>query len=231
VANCHAKICVIRARAAQWPLARRLLVVAHMLRSSLLACVCVSSLMACGHPIRELAKAAKDLIPEDKAESGASCPARATTRIELIANLDARSDELLAWDPAQPEASSNFAVDSSVYAADGQTVEIGVFFTRTGALRWDWHVLAGEPAAQRARGQLTFDEEGALLAAETRTVLRLPRADGSLGAPVVLWFGTPKSADADGFDGVTSTAEPNQLTGYEQDGRARGENGDCAEPI
>jgi hypothetical protein len=199
-----------------------------LFRSGLLTCVCVSSLMGCGHPIRDLANAAKDLIPEQDPKSAPSCPARATTRIALIANLDASSQSAPDWAPERPDGTSNFSLSSSAFAADGQAVEIEIFFARRAEQSWDWHVLAGEPAMERGNGTLTFDGEGALLAAITTTPLRLPRADGSLGTPVVLWLGTPKDDDADGRDGVSSAPEPSQLIGYEQDGRAR-TDGDCSD--
>jgi hypothetical protein len=200
-----------------------------LFRSGLLTCVCVSSLMACGHPIRDLANAAKDLIPEQAPQSTPSCPARATTRIALIANLDANSQSAPDWAAERPAATSNFSLDSSAFAADGQAVEIQIFFARRAERNWDWHVLAGEPALERGNGTLTFDGDGSLLAATTTTPLRLPRADGSLGTPVVLWLGTPKDESADGLDGVSSAPEPSQLIGYEQDGRARME-GECTDP-
>jgi hypothetical protein len=200
-----------------------------LFRSGLLTCVYVSSLMGCGHPIRDLANAAKDLIPEQDPKSASSCPARATTRIELIANLDANSQSAPDWTAERPAASSNFSLGSSALAADGQAVEIQIFFARRAEHSWDWHVLAGEPAIERGNGTLTFDGDGALLAATTTMPLRLPRADGSLGTPVLLWLGTPKGDDADGLDGVSSAPEPSQLIGYEQDGRARAE-GECSDP-
>lgn len=198
------------------------------LRSWLLTCVCVSSLLGCGRPIRDLAQAAKDLIPDEKTTATPGC-ARATTRIGLIANLDARSENAPDWDSARPEVTSNFSVGSSAYTDDGRAQEIQIFFARSAERSWRWHVLAGEPAAERGQGELAFDAEGALLAATPTTLLRLPRADGSLGAPIVLWLGTPQGADSDGFDGVTQSAEPSQLIGYEQDGRAGAEDGECSE--
>lgn len=184
--------------------------------------------MGCGHPIRDLANAAKDLIPEQKEMSAPSCSARATTRIELIANLDAGSQGAPDWDPERPVATSNFSLGSSAFAADGQAVEIEIFFVRRAEHAWDWHVLVGAPATERGHGTLMFDGEGALLAAITTAPLRLPRADGSLGAPVVLWLGTPQDGEADGLDGITSLPEPSQLIGYQQDGRERME-GDCSD--
>jgi hypothetical protein len=196
-------------------------------RGSLLTCVCLSALLGCGHPIRELANAAKDLIPESDAKN-TGCVAAPTSRIELIANLDARSALGLSWDAERPDASAAFSLGSSAYAGDERAVELQIFFARTGEHAWEWHVLAGEPAIERGNGELVFDADGGLLEERAALLLRLPRADGSLGAPIVLWFGTPKSEDADGFDGVTSTREPSQLTGYEQD-RHSGAPAACAE--
>ena len=197
-------------------------------RGPLLTCVCLSGLLSCGHPIRDLASAAKDLIPDREEGETAGCAAQPTSRIELIANLDARSALAPSWDAERPDVSAAFSLGSSAYAGDERAVELQIFFARTGEHAWEWHVLAGEPATERGNGALVFDAEGALLEERAALLLRLPRADGSLGAPIVLWFGTPKSEDADGFDGVTSTREPSQLTGYEQDGHS-GAAGACAD--
>ncbi len=195
------------------------------------ACVCVAVLMGCGHPIRDLANAAKDLIPDETPKGEPSCSAQATTQIALIANLNADSPISAAWDATRPEATSNFSASSWPYLSDGTTVSLQLFFVRTGERTWDWHALVASPNASPAEqgdGALTFDEQGALRADETRMALRLTRAADAADVPLALAWGTPKSAEADGFDGVTSTHEPSRVYSYQQDGHARLDSAECS---
>lgn len=188
-------------------------------RRSLRLCVCVFSLVACGHPIRDLADGVKGLLPDPKqnAESGAA----PTTQIALIANLYAEAPLSPTWDAKRPEASSTFIVSGSSYAPDGQVVDLRVHFCKVDPHTWQWHALAsnvGDPATVLGAGTLVFSVEGALESSSVEQTLRLPQKDGSLSAPVELSLGTPRGEDADGFDGVTATGEASALISYEQDG-------------
>jgi hypothetical protein len=197
-------------------------------------CVCVSLLFGCGHPIRDLAdraiKAGEGLVDdEDDKPAASSCPASATTRIALVANLYADTPLAPTWNPQQPEATSSFIVSGTAHASDGDTVDLRLCFAAAGERHWRWRVLAtnaATPALELGAGVLVFGEDGALRSQQTLTTLRLPAKDGSLSAPVEFWLGTPESAEADGFDGVTSTSEPSAVESYEQNGRA-GRAGEC----
>lgn len=194
-----------------------------LFRRSITLCACVFSLAACGHPIRDLADGVKGLIPDD-AKKTASPSADPTTEIALIANLYADAQLAPAWDAKRPEASSSFIVSGSPYTSDGRVVDLRVYFCKTDAHSWRWHALAtnvGQPGSELGSGALEFDADGALVSEALTQPLRLPRADGSLSAPVTLSFGTPQSEAADGFDGVTATAESSRLVSYEQNGGPR----------
>jgi hypothetical protein len=188
-------------------------------RTCLALCACVFSLLGCGHPIRELANGVKDLIPDD-AKKAASEVVPATTRIALIANLYADAPLAPTWDATKPEASASFIVSGSPFTHEGQ-VDMRLCFAKTGAHTWHWHALATRGAAGATElgiGALEFNEDGALASVTVSSALRLPQSDGSLSAPIVLFFGTPVGRDADGFDGVTATNETSALISYEQDG-------------
>jgi hypothetical protein len=192
-------------------------------RRVLSLCACVFSLAACGHPIRDLANGVKGLIPDDD-KTAASASAAPTTQIALIANLYADAPLAPAWDAKRPEASSSFIVSASPYTSDGRVVDLRLYFCKIDARSWQWHALAtnvGEPGSELGAGELMFGLDGALLGAQLSQALRLPRGDGSLSAPVTLFFGTPQGEDADGFDGVTATGESSRLLSYEQDGGPR----------
>jgi hypothetical protein len=180
----------------------------------------VFSLLACGHPIRDLADGVKGFIPDDtkKAETQTVPP---TTRIALIANLYGDAPVAPSWDASRPEASATFIVSGSPYTSDGHVVDLRLYFAKTDAQSWQWHALAtnvGTAGSELGAGTLLFDDEGALESAAVIMTLRLPHTDGSLSAPVELFLGTPIGRDADGFDGVTATSETSRLLSYEQDG-------------
>lgn len=191
-------------------------------RSLLLLCACVFSLSACGHPIRDLADGVKELIPDQdkKASDAAADP---TTEIALIGNLYGDAPIAPAWDAKKPEASSTFIVSGSPFTREGH-VDLRFCFAKVDAHTWHWHALASAAAnasSELGHGVLVFTAEGALAESTVEQALRLPLADGSLSAPITISLGTPASAHADGFDGVTATSEPSRLVSYEQDGQAR----------
>jgi hypothetical protein len=186
----------------------------------MLLCACVFSLVGCGHPIRDLADGVKSFIPDD-AKKDATPTATPTTRIALIANLYGDAPLAPAWDAKKPEASASFIISGSPHTSDGHVVDLRLYFAKTDAHEWRWHALAtnvGAAGNELGAGVLVFNDDGALESSAVSTALRLPRADGSLSAPVELFVGMPISADSDGFDGVTATSESSRLLSYEQDG-------------
>jgi hypothetical protein len=189
-------------------------------RSLLVLCVYVFASLGCGHPIRDLADGVKELIPEDKTKAETPA-AEATTRIALIANLYADAPVAPRWNADKPEASSTFIVSAAPFTHEGH-VDMRLCFAKTAARTFEFHALASKAGttSELGRGTLVFSDEGALESIEVSTALRLPHSDGSLSAPVELFFGTPLSRDSDGFDGVTSTSETSRLVSYEQDGAA-----------
>jgi hypothetical protein len=190
-------------------------------RSLLMLCACVFS-FGCGHPIRDLADGVKELIPDDEKKT-TEAAFEPTTRVALIANLYADAPLAPSWDASKPEASSSFIISGSPFTHEGH-VDMRLCFAKVDAHTWQWHALASAAstaASELGRGVLVFTAEGALKSATVELALRLPHGDGSLSAPIDLFFGTPVGRDADGFDGVTASAETSRLVSYEQDGGAR----------
>jgi hypothetical protein len=182
----------------------------------------VFSLLGCGHPIRDLADGVKELIPDDEKKTSEDTVAP-TTRIALIANLYADAPLAPTWDASKPEASSSFIVSGSPFTREGH-VDLRLCFAKVDAHSWRWHAVAsavGAGSSELGRGLLVFTAEGALESASVEQALRLPLRDGSLSAPIDLFLGTPVGRAADGFDGVTASAETSRLVSYEQDGGAR----------
>lgn len=98
-------------------------------------------------------------------------PPRATTRITVGANLDAgATTPAAAWDPNNPAATSNFSTSTTIYDSQGTAHNVNVYFRRTAANAWEYHVLAngsevtGGVAGRNseiATGTLTFNTSGA----------------------------------------------------------------------
>jgi flagellar hook protein FlgE len=102
----------------------------------------------------------------------ASMPANKTTKINIIANLDAsQTTPATAWTPAapgfDPNAASNFSTTSTVYDALGNTSSVSSYFRNTGANTWDAYTYDG--TAYSAATAVTFNASGALTAGSTLT--------------------------------------------------------------
>lgn len=98
--------------------------------------------------------------------SFATTPPKQTTAVNMVVNLDStQTTPTLAWDPANPVATSNFSSSMSVYDSQGNAHTATVYFRKTAANAWDWHVLIPDATAgSPIDGNMTFDASGALTA-------------------------------------------------------------------
>lgn len=102
----------------------------------------------------------------------ATTPPKQTSAVNMVVNLDStQSVPALAWDPANPVATSNFSTSMSVYDSLGNAHTATVYFCKTAANSWDWHAIlpdaqAGTPGSTTTPidGTLTFSATGALTA-------------------------------------------------------------------
>ncbi|MCX5742160.1 MAG: flagellar hook protein FlgE [Proteobacteria bacterium] len=107
----------------------------------------------------------------DLALGGRQSPPVATTSAKMSLNLDASEVPPTApWDPAAPNATSNYATSQTVYDSLGASHRAEVYFRSTGTGGWEWHAMvdggevggtAGTPT-EIATGTLTFSPTGAL---------------------------------------------------------------------
>ena len=94
---------------------------------------------------------------------------KVTSAGDMVLNLDA-SQAAKTWDDTDPSGTSNFSTALTIYDTLGQSHEIQVFFTKTGAQAWDWHAMidgsdsGGTPGVLQVygHGNLTFDTSGLL---------------------------------------------------------------------
>lgn len=162
----------------------------------------------------------------------APIPPKATSGMKIAANLDAAAAvPTTPWDPANPSASSNLATSMTVYDSLGTGHVMDVYFTKTGAGTWDYHVLAkgneidgGPPtgSVEVGGGSLTFDSAGALdtVSASGSPTINFAGATGSQA--LTLDLGKPKSAGGTGLDGMTQYSSASTVSAQSQDGYASG---------
>lgn len=165
--------------------------------------------------------------------AGATVPPRASTEMVFSANFspDATVDPGgAAFDPADPDATSNFSSTITVYDSLGSAHEVDVYFRHTAA-GWEYHGLedgatqtggtAGTPV-EVIGGTLTFDANGAL-DTETQTVDNFNPIGATNPQTITVDFGDSITTDGGtGLSGSTGFAGDSTVTQQSQDGYATG---------
>lgn len=78
----------------------------------------------------------------------ATTPPKQTSTVKFVVNLDStQTTPTLAWDPANPVATSNYSTSLSVYDSQGNAHTATVYFRKTADNAWDWHVILPDAAA------------------------------------------------------------------------------------
>lgn len=161
----------------------------------------------------------------------ASLAPHATEEISITANLDSGA-AISTFDinnPAQAQSKASI----TVYDSLGESRTLDVYFNKTADNTWEYNVIAdgaelagGTPGTFNpiGNGTLTFDENGALLDAQTPD-LTVDFAGGAAGGQVIaLDFGDDITNDgATGLAGTTQFAADSAVSSQSQDGYASGE--------
>jgi flagellar hook protein FlgE len=158
----------------------------------------------------------------------AAIPPRATTGVDVAANLDSGAmivqDPLnitvpptpIAFDPQDPSNTSNFSTTISVYDDFGNAHTLDVYFQKMADNSWDWHALvpdaetsapAGPPAiwAEVGTGTLTFNDDptvgtvGSLLDV-TANQVSVQFAGVAAAQDITLNFGSPTAPSIAGMN-------------------------------
>lgn len=164
---------------------------------------------------------------------GGTSPPNATTSLAMSLNLDSNAvTPPLPWDPANPDATSNFATSVRVYDSLGQEHSVQVYFRSNGGGAWEWHALVdgGEltggtagTLTSIANGTLTFDANGAL-ATETVAASSADFLNAAPGQSIAFDFGDAITTDGGtGRAGTTQYAGASSVTGIAQNGFPAGE--------
>jgi len=163
----------------------------------------------------------------------AALPARATTAMDVTANIDSSAAVIVAaWDPQDPANTANFSTTMSIYDSLGNAHTADVYFRKTADNAWDYHVLVpgadlNPPVVGNSEiggGALTFTTDGALDAETVTTAVSATFGGGATAAQAItLNFGTSITEGGTGLDGTTQFAGPSNVSAQKQDGYASGD--------
>jgi flagellar hook protein FlgE len=163
----------------------------------------------------------------------AALPARATTAINVTANIDSSAKVITAaWDPQDPANTANFSTTMSIYDSLGNAHTADVYFRKTADNAWDYHVLVpgadlNPPVVGNSEigsGALTFTTDGALNAETVTTAVSATFGGGATAAQAItVDFGTSIADGGTGLDGTTQFAGPSNVSSQKQDGYASGD--------
>ena len=146
-------------------------------------------------------------------------PPLPTTKSGMNLNLDSNAvTPALPFDPANPNATSNYATSQTVFDSLGNSHHVDMYFRNNGAGGWEYHAMvdggelqggtAGTPT-EIGTGTMTFDATGKLTA-----------QTGSLTASFV--NATAGQAIAMDFTGTTSVAAASGINSIDTDGHSAG---------
>jgi flagellar hook protein FlgE len=163
----------------------------------------------------------------------AALPARATTALNITANIDSSAAVITAaWDPQDPANTANFSTTMSIYDSLGNAHTADVYFRKTADNAWDYHVLVpgadlNPPVVGNSEvgsGALTFTTNGALNAETVTTPISATFGGGATAAQAItVDFGTSITDGGTGLDGTTQFAGPSNVSAQKQDGYASGD--------
>jgi flagellar hook protein FlgE len=170
-----------------------------------------------------------------KAPTSAISP-NPTANAVLTANLD--SSEAIPttpWAITDPANTANFSSTMSVYDSLGNAHTMDVYYEKTAANAWNFHVVipaadsttAPVPATANyveiGTGTLAFTTDGALNAVTGNTATANFAGGATAGQVITLDFGTSIGAGGTGLDGTTQFASPSNTSSQSQDGYSSGD--------
>ncbi len=165
-----------------------------------------------------------------------SLPANPTTEIDLTANLDAQEavmPPVPPFDPQDPGNTSNYATSITTYDSLGQAHTVDVYFRKTGANAWEFHVLAdGDEVTSPApgapgenvvigTGTLSFTDTGALNV-ETGLTAGVTFS-GAAAQSIELDFGDSIADGGTGIGQTTQFAADSTISAQSQNGYSSGD--------
>lgn len=182
-----------------------------------------------GYPID--AAGVMSTAPGDLRLAGQTAPPVATAIANLAVNLDASATPPAAWDPTDPQGTSNFATSATVYDSLGAPHRVDLYFRAQGGGAWEWHAMVdggeltgGTPgvATEIASGALTFTPSGAL-DTETTNAASADFLNAQPGQVIAFDFGDAITTDGGtGLLGSTQFASGSAVRALDIDGHGAG---------
>ncbi len=169
--------------------------------------------------------------PGDLELGGRDSPPVATTSAALSFNLDSNAPVGPAWDPANPDTTSNHHTSVTVHDSLGNAHQVDVYFRNQGASGWEWHAMvdggeltggaAGTPS-EIATGTLGFNASGGL-DVEAMTSSSASFVGAAANQAISFDFGDAITTDGGtGRGGSTQVAGGFDVNGLEIDGHSAG---------
>lgn len=159
-------------------------------------------------------------------------PAEATTAMSITANLDASAPvPAVAFDPQNPEQTSNMATSMVVYDSLGSPHPVDVYLTKLGPNQWEYRALARgdeiDPTlpgfnVEVGSGTLTFTTDGTLDTFTEATPISVNFLGATPGQAIEMDFGTPIADGGTGLDGTTQFSMASGVSAQSQNGFASG---------
>lgn len=164
-------------------------------------------------------------------------PPLPTSTANMTLNLDGTSVAPPAFDPADPDATSNFATSMTVFDSLGSSHRVDLYFRTNGGGDWEWHgmvdggeVTGGTPgvAVEAASGTLGFTANGEL-DTEVPGAASIDFLGAAAGQSIAFDFGDAITTDGGtGLTGTTQFAGNSTVTAINQDGYGFGDLVDVA---
>jgi flagellar hook protein FlgE len=161
---------------------------------------------------------------------GSQSPPAATQSAAMSLNLDANATVGPAWDPANPNTTSNYATSETVYDSLGAAHHVDVYFRAQGAGAWEFHAMvdggdltggtAGTPT-EIGTGTLTFNSAGALQT-QAVTASSADFVNATAGQAIAFKFGDDIAGGGTGRAGTTQYSGSSTVNSLDVDGHAAG---------
>ncbi len=157
-------------------------------------------------------------------------PPTPTTNAAMTLNLDANAAVLPAWDPANPNTTSNYATSETVFDSLGAAHHVDVYFRAQGAGAWEFHAMVdgGDLAGgtlgtltEIATGTMTFNTAGALQS-QALTSSTADFVNATPGQVITFTFGDDIASGGTGLAGTTQFAGASAVTALDIDGHSSG---------
>jgi flagellar hook protein FlgE len=156
--------------------------------------------------------------------------AKASERVQLHVNLDARSPLSAPLDLARPEETSQFNTGVQVFDSVGNARSLTMYYNKTGENVWEFYAMTdganlsdGTPGEQSvvAQGTLGFDQNGRLETVQ-QNIVNSNFAGAISDQSLVFDFGDPTDQLGTGEKGTTQYGSKSALFRNVQDGWASG---------